>query len=126
MTTYVKVSDLRPGIVISEDVFVNTSHPIIRKNTEITTEHLEILDVFGVKKVKVEDLIVVKREELPDTESTGPVDPNDVLAKVPMKKIDIVALYNEAVQKYKREFSKLASRHTARYRQSSCDYYPFG
>ena len=34
-----------------------------------------------------------------------PVDPDDVLAKIPIKKLDMVVLYNEAVQKYKREFS---------------------
>ena len=51
--TYIKTSDLRPGIVISEDVFVNTIYPIIRKNTEILPEHLEVLKAFGVKKVKI-------------------------------------------------------------------------
>lgn len=102
--TYVKISDLRPGIVIAKDVFANTSQPIIRKDSELTVEHLEILNVFGVKKVKVQDQIVVKREELLDPESTGSIDPDDILAKVTLKRIDIVALYNEVVQKYKKEY----------------------
>ena len=103
--TYVNVSDLRPGIVISEDVFVNTSYPIIRKNSEITSELIEILDVFGVKKVKAEEHIVVKREILPNTNETIPINPNEILANRPIKKDDLVVMYNEAVQKYKRKFS---------------------
>ena len=57
---YIKTSDLRPGIVISEDIFVNTSHAIVRKNTVLLPEHLDVLNAFDVKEVKVEEQLVVK------------------------------------------------------------------
>jgi HD-GYP domain-containing protein (c-di-GMP phosphodiesterase class II) len=102
--TYIKTSDLRPGIIISEDIFVNTIHPIIRKETEVLQEHLEVLNAFGVKKVKVHECIVVKREQTLDGDSEGTVDPDEILEKMPMKQADLQTQYFEAVQKYKKEF----------------------
>lgn len=49
----VKVRDIRPGNIIIEDVFINTDFPIIRKNTTMTTEHIEVLRAFGVRQVKI-------------------------------------------------------------------------
>src|SRR6185437_9303416 len=95
--TYIKTSDLRPGIVISEDVFVNTIYPIVRKNTELLSEHLEVLNAFGVKQVKTQEQHVVKREEAFDTEKEGSVDPDEVLTKIPMKQADLKTRYSEAV-----------------------------
>ncbi|WP_438314016.1 HD-GYP domain-containing protein [Sporosarcina sp. FA9] len=103
--SYVKVSGLRPGFRISEDIFANTSNPIIRQNSELTAEHLEILDVFGVKKIKVHDLVVIKKEESLDSDDFASIDPDDILSKIPMNQIDTVTLYRDAVQKYKKEFS---------------------
>ena len=101
----IKTTDLRPGIVISEDVFVNTNHPIIRRNTVILPKHLEVLKAFGVREVKIEEQIIVKRDEDLATESNF-IDPDDVLATIPTVKIDLKTKYNETVQQYKKEFAK--------------------
>ena len=82
--TYVKTSDLRPGIIISEDIFVNTIYPILRKDTELSPEHIKVLNAFSVKKVKVQERLVVKKEDAYD-DNEGPVNPDEILAKIPMK-----------------------------------------
>ena len=82
--TYVKTSDLRPGIITSEDIFVNTIYPVLRKDTELSPEHIKVLNAFGVKKVKVHERLIVKREDAYD-DNEGPMNPDDVLAKIPMK-----------------------------------------
>src|SRR4051812_330608 len=102
--TYIKTSDLRPGFVIGEDIFVNTSYPIIRKDTEVSLEHLEVLQVFGVKKVKIHERPVVKREEV-HIDKDNPVDPDEILTKIPIKQVDLQTQYSEAVQNYKKEFN---------------------
>ena len=106
---YVKQRDLRPGIVISEDVFVNTNHPIIRRNTVILPKHLEVLKAFGVREVKTEEQNVVKRDENLATESNF-IDPDDVLATIPTVKVDLKTKYNEAVQQFKKEFARMEGR----------------
>jgi HD-GYP domain-containing protein (c-di-GMP phosphodiesterase class II) len=101
--TYVKTSDLRPGIITSEDIYVNTIYPILRKDTELSPEHIRILNVFSVKNVKVQERLIVKKEDTYD-DSEGPVNPDDVLAKIPMKQADLQTRYSDAVHNYKKEF----------------------
>ncbi|HJF31718.1 MAG TPA: HD-GYP domain-containing protein [Sporosarcina psychrophila] len=101
--TYVKTSDLRPGIITSEDIFVNTIYPILRKDTELFPEHIKVLNAFGIKKVKIQERLVVKREDVHDDDK-GSVDPDDVLAKIPMKQASLQTRYSNAVTDYKKEF----------------------
>lgn len=100
----VKVSDIRPGITISEDIFVNTKFPIIKKNTVLLSEHLEILEVFGIRSVKIEEL-VVKKEHVVDPANLGTVDPDEVLSNITIQHSDIRELYNHAIKSYEKEFS---------------------
>lgn len=102
-SVYVLLSNLRPGVVISEDVFVNTANPIIEKDTKITAEHIEVLQAFGIRRVKVEDLIV-KREEVVNKDGTIAVNPDEILAEFNIKKVDFEEEYRKAVQSYKREY----------------------
>lgn len=104
-TIFVKVSDLRPGIIISEDIFVNTNQPIIRKNSMITGEHLKVLDAFSIKEVNVENRAVVKRDEVLDIDDTNPINPDSLLAKIEIEKVDVTVLFHDVVQQYKREFN---------------------
>jgi len=101
--TYVKTSDLRPGIITSEDIYINTIYPVLRKDTELTSEHIMVLNAFSVKKVKVQERLIVKREDGYDDDE-GPVNPDDVLAKIPLKQGDIQTRYSDAVNNYKKEF----------------------
>ena len=101
---HIKTDDLRPGLVISEDIFANTMYPIVRKDTVVSNEHLEVLHVFGVKEVKIHERPVVKRERVHEIDHENPVDPDDILAKIPMKQHDLQVQYSEVVQNYKKEF----------------------
>ena len=69
--TYIKTSDLRPGFILSEDLFVNTIYPIVRKDTELSSEHLEVLNAFGVKKVKIQERLIVKKEQTLEDDGEG-------------------------------------------------------
>lgn len=101
---YIKIDDLRPGLVISEDIFANTIYPIVRKDTVISHNHLEILHIFDVKQVKVHERLVVKRDKAHEIDQENPIDPDDILTKIPMKLEDLQMQYNESVQNYKKEF----------------------
>lgn len=100
----VKVSDIRPGITITEDVFANTSFPIVKKNTKLQNEHLEVLRAFGIRTVKIEELIV-KKEELINPEKIGTLNPDEVLSHIKIEHQDIRGLYNDAVTSYLKEFA---------------------
>ncbi len=102
--SYIKTNDLRPGIILSEDIFINTNYPIIRKDTSITSQHLEILNAFNVRKVKVKDLIIVKREDTNSIEK-GAVDADEILAKIKIQKIDVYEKYMDVVVNFKKEFT---------------------
>ena len=106
--SYANVSDIRPGLVISEDVFINTTHAIIKRDTKITREHIEVLHAFNVQKVKVKG-DVVKRQEQINKENTSLLNVNHVLTQPPKEKVeevDIETQYNEAVASYKKEFTR--------------------
>lgn len=101
--TYVKTNDLRPGIIICEDVYANTNYPILLKNTEISFEHLEILNAFNIRKVKVKEVVVAKTGEAEISEG-GTVNASELLASIRIQKIDIDLNYTKAVEDFKKEF----------------------
>ena len=68
MEVYKTLSDLRAGTLLKEDVFRKTKYPIMRKDTELSQEHIEVLHAFGVKRVKVEERVVQK--DIPESEKT--------------------------------------------------------
>lgn len=100
----VKVSDIRPGITISEDVFANTKFPIVKKDTVLLTEHLEILNVFDIRAVKIEEL-VVKKDDSVDPADIGTVNPDEVLSNINIQHADIRELYNTAITSFKKEYA---------------------
>lgn len=102
--TLMRVGNIRPGITIIEDIFANTKFPIIRKNTELTTEHIVVLNVFGIKEVKVKDRIVVKEKVLME-KSLSSINPDEILSKIRIDEKEIKAQYDEAVSSYRREFN---------------------
>lgn len=102
--TYIQTNDLRTGFIIGEDIFVNTSYPILRKGTVVSPEHVDVLRVFGVKKVKIHERPVVKKEEVYAIDNKNSVNPDEILSGIPMSQADLQAKYIEAVQNYKKEF----------------------
>ncbi|NYF25531.1 HD-GYP domain-containing protein [Sporosarcina sp. JAI121] len=104
--TYIKASDLRPGIVIDEDIFANTIHPIIRKNTELSLEQIEVLHAFSIKKVKVnvQEGPIIIRKQTDGAEKEDIIDRDEVLATLIVEQADLQMQYKEAVHNYKKEF----------------------
>lgn len=99
------LEQLRLGSIIAEDILVNTGTPIIRKDTKVTREHIQVLRAFNVTKVPVSLGNVFNRsEEEINALNEGKVDPinNEV---VPVVKKDFVQLYNQAVNAYYKEFT---------------------
>ena len=103
-SSFVNVRNIRPGNTIIEDVFVNTNFPIIRKNTKITAIHIEVLEAFGVKEVKIAKL-VIKRKEIVEDKNIQIVDPDEILEQLELEKEVIQEYYNKAVKDYKKEFN---------------------
>ncbi|MFD1204250.1 HD-GYP domain-containing protein [Sporosarcina contaminans] len=102
MEVYKNVSDLRAGILLKEDVFVNTKYPLIRKDTELSPEHLEVLQAFSVKRVKVEER--VSKKVMPKDEQIPHLDVDAVLDHIPVNMYILRKQYNETVREYKKEF----------------------
>lgn len=94
-------NDLRAGILLKEDVYSKTKYPIMRKDTELTLEHIDILRVFGIKKVLVEER-VTKKEEAPLESS---MSTEELMNELPMSMYVLRKQYNETVRDYKKEFS---------------------
>ena len=46
----VKTMDLIEGCILSEDVYSRTSRPIVKKNTVLTNELIEVLKLFLIAK----------------------------------------------------------------------------
>ena len=103
MEVYKNISDLRVGIILLEDVFANTKYPIMRKNTELSFEHIEVLRDFGLKRIKVEERVVKK--ELSEADQNAPVNPEDILENIPMNQYLLKKQYTDAVRAYEKEFS---------------------
>ncbi|WP_040285282.1 HD-GYP domain-containing protein [Sporosarcina koreensis] len=112
METYRNLGDLRPGAILAEDVFANTAHPIVRKGTTLDMEHLEILHLFAIKRVKVEERIVnrVQPEQTAGSPAgTIETDLDQLLENKVSRTKDLHTMYNKAVNEYKREFTSWRS-----------------
>lgn len=103
-SSFENVRNIRPGNTILEDIFVNTLSPIIRKNTKLTARHIEVLEAFGVKEVKIAK-IVIKRKEVVEDKNIQIVDPDEVLAQIELEKELIQEHFNKAVKDYRKEFN---------------------
>lgn len=101
---YIHINDVRPGFMLMEDVYVNTKYPIICKDTEISARHIEVLKAFGVKKIKIEEPDFLKKEEIGQDEQQMVIDPDQLLAAIPISKSELKMQYIEAILKFKKEF----------------------
>ncbi len=103
-TSYININDVQPGLIVGEDVFKNTSHPIIKRGTKLTAEHLEVLRAFDIRKLKVKERALDHPMEQ-DDKKTPPPNADAVPSLVPKEVNDALAdHYREAVMNYKRDF----------------------
>ncbi len=100
---FVKLSEVKKGVIVTEDVYKNTIYPIVRKNTVLTDEHLNVLQLFAIQKIKVKP----NTTSNPEQDTLEKVE-NDMAVKQ-VKKPTFQNQYEEAVQQVKKEFVKWQS-----------------
>lgn len=97
----IKLSDIKQGLIVDEDVFVNSLYPIVRKNTTLGNQHLEVLRTFGVSEIKIKSGADSK-----ETKEKLVLEATESEETKPIKEIKTFKeQYLEAVQNIKREFS---------------------
>ncbi|MGY4688207.1 HD-GYP domain-containing protein [Salibacterium sp. K-3] len=97
---------LKEGCILIEDVFAVTSHPIMRKQTILHAEHLNVLEAFMIKHVHVENKLVDGTPFMPLQDDEGYDNETDEeKTESPETFLDH---YLEAVQTYKTLFQKWA------------------
>ncbi|MCQ6276638.1 HD-GYP domain-containing protein [Bacillus sp. V3B] len=101
----VKVKDLLAGCILTEDVFGLTARPIVQKNTVLTAELIEILNLFLVPSVKVDKTLVTGMPFLPlevmEDENKDILDDRE--------KKGFTGLFLESTQEYKKQFQSWQS-----------------
>lgn len=93
----VALSQVETGFVAGEDIFANSLYPIVRKNTTLTTVHLEVLKTFAISEIKLKNDEVVPRETIDENEKEGQSSKD---------KNAFQKQYEFAVQEFKKEFIK--------------------
>lgn len=97
--TYVNIDESYLGKIVAQDIFANTQHPIVAKDTIITPELLHVLKVFHISKV-----LVYKDGDLDKEKSAK--------KKVSIKEVETIEFvedtfethYQGAVAQFKKEF----------------------
>ena len=105
MEVYKLISDLRAGTLLKEDIYGNTKYPILRKDTELSQELIEVLHAFGLKRVKVEERAIQK--DIPELEKASSINTESILDNIPGSMYELRKEYNEAIANYKKEFGFL-------------------
>lgn len=105
---HVKVKNLVEGCILVEDVFGLTSRPIIQKNTVLTAELIEILNLFLVSSVKVSKTLVTGIPFIP-TEVIEEQQDKGTNSLYEHETKDFIKLFLQAAQEYKRQFQSWQS-----------------
>lgn len=108
-STLENLEKLRLGSIIAEDILVNTKIPIIRKNTKVTREHIQVLLAFNITKVPIAVDNLFNRSEK-ELSKLNDEKENNVNNKIQSEvKSTFRELYNNAVNKYLKEFQSWES-----------------
>lgn len=98
---FLEVSHLKPGVIITEDVYKSTASPIVRKGTVLTDEHLDALRIFAIQDVKIKSDTLSKEDDVEVS-----LEPVEEVLPVEVEVPTFQSQYDEAVQQVKREFTK--------------------
>ncbi|MBM7095355.1 HD-GYP domain-containing protein [Bacillus sp. H-16] len=101
----VKINDLVPGCIISEDVYKKGTSPLIKKNTTITEKHITILKLFFIQDVPVEAKLTDGRIFSPSEIITEADSIHNHKESV-QPSANFIINYKEAVADYKKLFVK--------------------
>lgn len=103
--TLTNLEELKLGTIIAEDILVNTRSPIIRKDSKVTRELIQVLRAFNITKVPVVLENVFNRSE----EDIKKLNENNLESlhteEKPLVTISFVQLYQEAVGSFYKEFN---------------------
>lgn len=103
--TLTNLEELKLGTIIAEDILVNTRSPIIRKDSKVTRELIQVLRAFNIAKVPVVLENVFNRSE----EDIKKLNENNSeplhTEEKPLVTISFVQLYQEAVGSFYKEFN---------------------
>ncbi|MCR6108759.1 HD-GYP domain-containing protein [Bacillus sp. A301a_S52] len=103
----VKTQNLIPGCILADDVYKRSNTPLLRKKTVLTEEHLRMLVVFLVERVKVEPTLVNGEAFKPGEGINIEVEEKepDLKQDIPEKEDTFIDYYLRAVQQFKRLFN---------------------
>lgn len=92
----VRISQLKEGCILSNDILSLTNKPIIPKKTVLTDEHIHVLQVFLIKDVQVESFLI----------NGEPFTPSEQIEEIEVveKENTIVEDYLRSVKEYKQLF----------------------
>lgn len=96
--SYIKISELRLGKTVAEDIFANTQYPIILKNTKLTHEHMKVFQAFNISSILVFNDPNSNDDEMGTSNSLSS-NTNE------LKYISFERQYNDAIQYIKKEFT---------------------
>ena len=99
----VKTEELISGCILTEDVYCKSARPIMEKNTVLNIELINILHMFLIPTVEVDNILVTgvpfyAKEVLPDKRQEKAKSENT------REENDLVSLFLRASQKYKKNF----------------------
>lgn len=102
----VKVKELIPGCIVSEDILSRTNRPIIPKRTVLTNDLIDFLHAFLIQDVTVEKTLVngstfVPEEVLNEEDSISEMNEQ--------KKPSLTEAFLQATKEYKKEFKSWQS-----------------
>ncbi|UTR16594.1 HD-GYP domain-containing protein [Salipaludibacillus sp. LMS25] len=106
----VKTRNLIPGCILADDVYKKSNTPLLRKKTILTEEHLHMLSIFFVKRVKVEPILVNGEvfkpgEEVEEVNEELELKESDLKHDITEKEDTYIDYYLRAVQQFKRLFN---------------------
>lgn len=105
LDAYKEISELRPGNITKEDIYANTKHPIVAKDTKLTLEHIEVLQAFGILQVLIE--LKVAAQKTADEEDGEQTPAKGKATAQPA--VSLQAQYDQAVEAYRKEFNSYRS-----------------
>ncbi|WP_338471240.1 HD-GYP domain-containing protein [Niallia sp. XMNu-256] len=94
----VKTTELIEGCILSEDIYNKTSRPIMKKNTVLTNDLIEVLTLFMQTSVEVNPTLVIG----------GPFQPANILldkdSSQGLEVYEFPTLFLEATKEFKKHF----------------------
>jgi len=89
------------GCIVSEDIFGRTDHPIIKKNTVLTNQLIDILKLFLIPSVEVEKLLVSGTPFIPPNQIQIEQSNNPAVS---IGNSDFTRLFLQASEEYHKHF----------------------